>query len=59
MLGTEEPVAGVDGAYFVGQGTVAFAADERVNTVQVALIDQDEARAGAEKLAGPLAPRIG
>lgn len=54
-----EPVAGLDAAYYVGLGTVAFAVDERLNTVGVvsaAMTGPD--RAGAERLAALIAPRL-
>lgn len=58
MLGNEEPVASLDGAYYVGLGMVAFAADERLNTIQVVVPDSEMNRAIAEELAALVSPRI-
>lgn len=58
MLGNEEPVADLDHAYYVGLGTVAFAADDRLNTIQVVLPDSEGNRPAAEQLAALVSPRI-
>ena len=58
-LGTADPVAGFDGAFYVGIGTVAFASDDRLHTVQVATgATADADRASAEELAPLVAERI-
>ena len=58
-LGTAEAVAGFDGAFYVGIGTVAFASDDRLHNVQVATgATADVDRASAEKLAPLVANRI-
>ena len=59
MGGSSEEVATFEGAYYVGLRTVAFATDERVNTVQVVRPDgEDASRAAAEELAPLLDERI-
>lgn len=57
--GSGEEVATFEGAYYVGLSTVAFATDERTNTVQVSRPEGEEAgRAAAEELAPVLDERI-
>lgn len=58
-LGIADPVGSFEGAYYVGLGIVAFAVDERVNTIQVVSPAGEEAsRSGAETLAPVVAQRL-
>jgi hypothetical protein len=59
FLGIADPVESLDGAYYVGLGIVAFAVDERLNTIQVvAPAGEDASRSGVEALAPLVAQRL-
>jgi hypothetical protein len=58
-LDIADPVSTLDGAYHVGLGIIAFAVDERLNTIQVVSpAGQDASRSGAETLAPLVAQRL-
>jgi hypothetical protein len=57
--GITEPVDSLDGAYYLGIGMVAFAVDDRLNTIQVVSPDGEaNSRAAAEELAAQVAQRL-
>lgn len=56
--GSSEPVSSLEGAWYVGMGTVAFASHERVITVMVATGIGDAGRGAAEELAPLVHQRI-
>jgi hypothetical protein len=59
ILGTPEPVEGLQSGYFYGAGQVDFAAAERHNYVQVVTsVTDDSDRPKAEELARTIAQRI-
>jgi hypothetical protein len=59
LLGTPEPVDGLQNGYFFGAGQVDFAADDRHNYVQVVTsVTDDSDRPKAEELAKTISARI-